>query len=60
LKRYRYLLGQTELFAHFFNLKVEQDEELRKVMEEKEDESKRQDEDGYGILGRSVTKVNNV
>ncbi|KAM3588764.1 chromatin remodeling complex Adenosinetriphosphatase [Umbelopsis sp. WA50703] len=46
LKRYRYLLGQTELFAHFFNLKVEQDEELRKVMEEKEDESKRQDEDG--------------
>ncbi|KAJ2960659.1 hypothetical protein NQZ79_g4020 [Umbelopsis isabellina] len=46
LKRYRYLLGQTELFAHFFNLKVEQDEELRKVMEENEDSSKRQDEDG--------------
>ncbi|GAB5585572.1 chromatin remodeling complex Adenosinetriphosphatase [Umbelopsis nana] len=46
LKRYRYLLGQTELFAHFFNLKVEQDEELRKVMEETNHASKPQDEDG--------------
>ncbi|CAO3680362.1 unnamed protein product [Umbelopsis ramanniana] len=46
LKRYRYLLGQTELFAHFFNLKVEQDEELRKVMEETTNSSKPQDEEG--------------
>ena len=47
LKRYRYLLGQTELFAHFFNLKVEQDEELRRVMEETNNTSKLPDEDGY-------------
>ncbi|KAI7864689.1 SNF2 family N-terminal domain-containing protein [Spinellus fusiger] len=34
LKRYRYLLGQTELFAHFLNLKSEKDNALQQVMHE--------------------------
>ncbi|OAD75458.1 Homeodomain-like DNA binding domain-containing transcription factor [Phycomyces blakesleeanus NRRL 1555(-)] len=34
VKRYRYLLGQTELFAHFLNLKNEQDEALQAVLRE--------------------------
>ncbi|KAL0080870.1 SNF2 family N-terminal domain-containing protein [Phycomyces blakesleeanus] len=34
LKRYRYLLGQTELFAHFLNLKPKKDNALQEVMEE--------------------------
>ncbi|SAM04386.1 hypothetical protein [Absidia glauca] len=46
LKRYRYLLGQTDLFAHFLDLKTEKDEAMATVLEEKrlsksEDGSKR-------------------
>ncbi|KAF7726733.1 hypothetical protein EC973_008507 [Apophysomyces ossiformis] len=36
LKRYRYLLGQTELFAHFLNLKMQKDDALHAVLNEKE------------------------
>ncbi|KAI8096387.1 SNF2 family N-terminal domain-containing protein [Halteromyces radiatus] len=35
LKRYRYLLGQTDLFAHFLDLKSEKDEAMQTVLEEK-------------------------
>ncbi|KAI8063220.1 SNF2 family N-terminal domain-containing protein [Gongronella butleri] len=35
LKRYRYLLGQTDLFAHFLDLKNDKDEAMLKVLEEK-------------------------
>jgi SWI/SNF-related matrix-associated actin-dependent regulator of chromatin subfamily A member 5 len=35
LKRYRYLLGQTDLFAHFLDLKTEKDEAMATVLEEK-------------------------
>ncbi|KAI8089804.1 SNF2 family N-terminal domain-containing protein [Halteromyces radiatus] len=34
LKRYRYLLGQTELFGHFLNLKNEKDDALQTVLAE--------------------------
>ncbi|CAO3579030.1 unnamed protein product [Absidia cylindrospora] len=34
LKRYRYLLGQTELFGHFLNLKNEKDDALQTVLTE--------------------------
>ncbi|KAI8337177.1 SNF2 family N-terminal domain-containing protein [Chlamydoabsidia padenii] len=34
LKRYRYLLGQTELFGHFLNLKNEKDGALQTVLAE--------------------------
>ncbi|KAI8393737.1 SNF2 family N-terminal domain-containing protein [Radiomyces spectabilis] len=36
LKRYRYLLGQTELFAHFLNLKDVKDDAMRTVLKEEE------------------------
>ncbi|KAG0164364.1 hypothetical protein DFQ28_004861 [Apophysomyces sp. BC1034] len=36
LKRYRYLLGQTELFAHFLNLKSEKDDALQTVLRERD------------------------
>ncbi|KAI8344263.1 SNF2 family N-terminal domain-containing protein [Chlamydoabsidia padenii] len=35
LKRYRYLLGQTDLFAHFLDLKTEKDDAMATVLEEK-------------------------
>ncbi|KAI9323763.1 SNF2 family N-terminal domain-containing protein [Dichotomocladium elegans] len=40
VKRYRYLLGQTELFAHFLDLKGDKDAALQKVLEEKRQEAK--------------------
>ncbi|KAG2222491.1 hypothetical protein INT45_012805, partial [Circinella minor] len=36
VKRYRYLLGQTDLFAHFLDLKADKDEALQKVLEERQ------------------------
>ncbi|KAI8393924.1 SNF2 family N-terminal domain-containing protein [Radiomyces spectabilis] len=36
VKRYRYLLGQTELFAHFLNLRMDNDEALQQVLREKQ------------------------
>ncbi|SAM03058.1 hypothetical protein [Absidia glauca] len=36
LKRYRYLLGQTELFGHFLNLKNEKDDALQTVLAEQQ------------------------
>ncbi|KAF7726770.1 hypothetical protein EC973_008458 [Apophysomyces ossiformis] len=45
LKRYRYLLGQTELFAHFLNLKSEKDAALQTVLKEKDLSSRV--EEGY-------------
>ncbi|ORZ17622.1 SNF2 family N-terminal domain-domain-containing protein [Absidia repens] len=35
LKRYRYLLGQTDLFAHFLDLKTEKDDAMATVLQEK-------------------------
>ncbi|CAO3634318.1 unnamed protein product [Cunninghamella blakesleeana] len=35
LKRYRYLLGQTDLFAHFLDLKLEKDDAIQTVLKEK-------------------------
>ncbi|KAI8145196.1 SNF2 family N-terminal domain-containing protein [Fennellomyces sp. T-0311] len=43
VKRYRYLLGQTELFAHFLDLKTEKDEALQKVLSEQKMGSKSED-----------------
>ncbi|ORX79706.1 hypothetical protein K493DRAFT_243417, partial [Basidiobolus meristosporus CBS 931.73] len=34
IKRYRYLLGQTDLFTHFINLKKEKNEEFKALLEE--------------------------
>ncbi|KAG1145180.1 hypothetical protein G6F37_008896 [Rhizopus arrhizus] len=36
VKRYRYLLGQTELFAHFLKLKDVKDDAMKAVLAEKE------------------------
>ncbi|ORX47010.1 hypothetical protein DM01DRAFT_1339319 [Hesseltinella vesiculosa] len=44
LKRYRYLLGQTDLFAHFLDLKNEKDEAMLKVLEEKNQKATQQEE----------------
>lgn len=35
IKRYRYLLGQTDLFAHFLKLKDVQDDVIKTVLEER-------------------------
>ncbi|KAI9247151.1 SNF2 family N-terminal domain-containing protein [Phascolomyces articulosus] len=43
VKRYRYLLGQTDLFAHFLDLKADKDEALQKVLEERHHGSKAED-----------------
>ncbi|KAI7858815.1 SNF2 family N-terminal domain-containing protein [Circinella umbellata] len=43
VKRYRYLLGQTDLFAHFLDLKADKDEALQKVLEERQNGTKAED-----------------
>ncbi|KAI7880433.1 SWI/SNF-related matrix-associated actin-dependent regulator of chromatin subfamily A member 5-like protein [Lichtheimia hyalospora FSU 10163] len=40
VRRYRFLLDQTELFAHFLDIKSNKDEALQKVLEEKRKEAK--------------------
>lgn len=52
LKRYRYLLGQTELFAHFLNLKAGKDEALRKVLDEQK--IGKSTEEGYAAFGHTT------
>ncbi|KAI7905668.1 SNF2 family N-terminal domain-containing protein [Cokeromyces recurvatus] len=46
LKRYRYLLGQTELFAHFLKMTEVQDEAMKEVLKEKEIQKLNSDEEG--------------
>ncbi|KAK9722597.1 chromatin remodeling complex Adenosinetriphosphatase [Basidiobolus ranarum] len=47
IKRYRYLLGQTDLFSHFINLKKEKNEEFRTLLEESlADDGKEESHDG--------------
>ena len=36
IKRFSYLLGQTDLFRHFCDLKAERDPEFRRMLEESE------------------------
>ncbi|CAO3702569.1 unnamed protein product [Rhizopus stolonifer] len=44
VKRYRYLLGQTELFAHFLNLKDVKDDAMKTVLAEKEGQADNKEE----------------
>ncbi|CAO0800894.1 unnamed protein product [Mucor circinelloides] len=46
VKRYRYLLGQTELFAHFLNLTEVKDDAMKAVLKEKEEQKLNGDEEG--------------
>ncbi|KAI7863815.1 SNF2 family N-terminal domain-containing protein [Spinellus fusiger] len=43
VRRYRYLLGQTEVFSHFLNLKNDQDKALQTVLKE---QTQKQTEEG--------------
>ncbi|PHZ07630.1 uncharacterized protein RHIMIDRAFT_242445 [Rhizopus microsporus ATCC 52813] len=46
VRRYRYLLGQTELFAHFLKLKDIKDEAMQAVLAEKEAEASKDNKEG--------------
>lgn len=54
VKRYRYLLGQTELFAHFLKLKDVKDDAMQAVLKEKEEQ--KMAEDGEGSRRRRKTE----
>ncbi|RUS17366.1 SNF2 family N-terminal domain-containing protein [Endogone sp. FLAS-F59071] len=56
LKRYQYLLGQTELFSHFIHLKMEKDENFRGLVEETKEMSKKKDEEEGSRRRRKTEK----
>jgi SWI/SNF-related matrix-associated actin-dependent regulator of chromatin subfamily A member 5 len=41
MKRFNYLLGQTELFQHFIDLKSEKDPQFKKLIEESKEKNKK-------------------
>ncbi|RUP38768.1 SNF2LT [Jimgerdemannia flammicorona] len=56
LKRYQYLLGQTELFSHFIHLKMEKDESFRGLVEENKESSKAKAEEEGSRRRRKTEK----
>ncbi|UZJ52017.1 hypothetical protein CBS101457_001337 [Exobasidium rhododendri] len=48
MKRFSYLLGQTELFQHFIDIKKEKDPEFKKLLEESQQKSVRGRKKGSG------------
>lgn len=57
IKRFSYLLGQTELFQHFIDIKKEKDPEFRKLLEESQRGTKgRKKNGGAGEARRRKTE----
>ncbi|OZJ01930.1 hypothetical protein BZG36_04839 [Bifiguratus adelaidae] len=46
LKRYQYLLGKTELFSHFINLRAEKDDDFKKLVEDSKEVKKENEAEG--------------
>ncbi|SPO25346.1 probable ISW2 - ATPase component of a two subunit chromatin remodeling complex [Ustilago trichophora] len=56
MKRFSYLLGQTELFQHFIDIKKERDEEFAKMLEESQQSSSKKAKKGGDNRRRKTEK----
>lgn len=56
MKRFSYLLGQTELFQHFIDIKKERDEEFAKMLEESQQASSKKANKGADNRRRKTEK----
>lgn len=56
MKRFSYLLGQTELFQHFIDIKKERDEEFAKMLEESQQASSKKSKKGGDNRRRKTEK----
>ncbi|SPO25876.1 probable ISW2 - ATPase component of a two subunit chromatin remodeling complex [Ustilago trichophora] len=56
MKRFSYLLGQTELFQHFIDIKKERDEEFAKMLEESQQASSKKAKKGGDNRRRKTEK----
>lgn len=56
MKRFSYLLGQTELFQHFIDIKKERDEEFARMLEESQQASSKKAKKGGDTRRRKTEK----